>query len=103
MTRKLPQKLMVTEKTVVTYSSPIIGRIAEILGLKHLEYCKSFMIDVEAGEIVKVTTTFYLEQNQAEQIAEALEERSYILLEAQQGEPATMSPERSPSDHAPSH
>lgn len=91
---------MATEKTIVTYDSPIISRIAEILGLK---YCKGFAIDVEAGELVKVTATFYLGESQVEQIAEALEERSYFLLEAQQGEPATMSPERSPSDHAPSH
>lgn len=61
-----------SQQLVVTSSDEAIQRIAKVLGLGN--HVKGFSIDVEAGEAVKVYCTRYLSKEEADKIADILEE-----------------------------
>lgn len=57
---------------LVTASDEAVDRIAKVLGLGN--HVKSFSIDVEAGEVVKVYCTRYLSKEEVDKIADIVEE-----------------------------
>lgn len=61
-----------SQQLVVTSSDEAIQKIAKVLGLGN--HVKGFSIDVEAGEAVKVYCTRYLSKEEADKIADIVEE-----------------------------
>jgi hypothetical protein len=57
---------------LVTASDEAVDRIAKVLGLGNR--VKSFSIDVEADEVVKVYCTRYLSKEEVDKIADIVEE-----------------------------
>lgn len=86
------------QRRVISGNDPLCGRIATALGLENVA---SVVLSLKADSIVTVDATFYPSEDVLLEIADAMEERRYVLMELCQPEAAILDTEPVSSSNAP--